>query len=507
MDIESQNASDASSKRIEKSSRRVWTQLEEKALLDKMKGLVAQGWRSEGGCRPGFMTQLEQHIIGMFPSIDIRTRPHIESKIQLWKRQHVELFSMIGKSGTAWNPDTKMLEVTDEVWDAYGKVDKHLKGLQRCPISLYPNWCEVFGRDRATREHARDFESILTEVNLDTRNEDNLNAQMKQVHEALSELLELCEWDLVRVGQRLAHSEQDLEYFFSLPTFARLVFDKTLTMYGRTKTLNVGILDYVLMLENLQMGLWSKESDGSCSNAQILIPGKNKIYPDPKKADGLLEEVSLIGRSGLDTENLLVTSHGDNNGIDTEHDPCVHNAKKLKCDATSSNQAMGQTSVTKIGKMNEANVVGLQPDHLQSSHNNNKVPHGMYKDGSRSNLRLFPAKDDGKNRAEKGISAGGTYSVLNQKRGHVFKELQRPGTPHYNIKAYLPVIETFGFSSTLRAATSRQAFPQCVFDQWDMMSSDPLEAGSQAATLVSDIRKRKGLKEQMTPLSECEDKL
>ncbi|KAK4420592.1 Elongation factor 2 [Sesamum alatum] len=98
-------------------------------------------------------------------------------------------------------------------------------------------------------------------------------------------------------------------------------------------------------------------------------------------------------------------------------------------------------------------------------------------------------------------------SVLNQKRGHVFEEMQRPGTPLYNIKAYLPVIESFGFSSTLRAATSGQAFPQCVFDHWDMMSSDPLEPGSQAATLVADIRKRKGLKEQMTPLSEFEDKL
>jgi elongation factor 2 len=102
---------------------------------------------------------------------------------------------------------------------------------------------------------------------------------------------------------------------------------------------------------------------------------------------------------------------------------------------------------------------------------------------------------------------GGIYGVLNQKRGHVFEEVQRPGTPLYNIKAYLPVIESFGFSGTLRAATSGQAFPQCVFDHWDMMSSDPLEAGSPAAQLVLDIRKRKGLKEQMTPLSDFEDKL
>ena len=65
---------------------------------------------------------------------------------------------------------------------------------------------------------------------------------------------------------------------------------------------------------------------------------------------------------------------------------------------------------------------------------------------------------------------GGIYSVLNQKRGHVFEEAQRPGTPIFNLKAYLPVIESFGFTGTLRAATSGQAFPQCVFDHWETMT-------------------------------------
>ncbi|CAK9231644.1 unnamed protein product [Sphagnum troendelagicum] len=102
---------------------------------------------------------------------------------------------------------------------------------------------------------------------------------------------------------------------------------------------------------------------------------------------------------------------------------------------------------------------------------------------------------------------GGIYSVLNQKQGHVFEEIQQPGTPSYNIKACLPVIEAFGFSGTLRAATSGQAFPQAVFDHWEMLNSDLQEAGSQAGTIVADIRKRKGLKEQITPLSEYEDKL
>ena len=61
-------------------------------------------------------------MMQIFPGTDLRGRPHIESKVSVWKRQHAGLFSMIGRSGTAWNLDTKMLEVTDEVWDAYGKV-------------------------------------------------------------------------------------------------------------------------------------------------------------------------------------------------------------------------------------------------------------------------------------------------------------------------------------------------------------------------------------------------
>ena len=102
---------------------------------------------------------------------------------------------------------------------------------------------------------------------------------------------------------------------------------------------------------------------------------------------------------------------------------------------------------------------------------------------------------------------GGVYNVLNQKRGEVFESIQRPGTPIFNMKAYLPVIESFGFDSTLRAATAGQAFPQCVFDHWEVMQADPLTVGSQAHTLVLDIRKRKGLKPEPSPVSEYEDKL
>lgn len=102
---------------------------------------------------------------------------------------------------------------------------------------------------------------------------------------------------------------------------------------------------------------------------------------------------------------------------------------------------------------------------------------------------------------------GAIYNVISQKRGEIFEETQRPGTPLYVIKAYLPVVESFGFSATLRAATSGQAFPQSVFDHWQMLASDPLDSGSQAGKIVADIRRRKGLREQLPLLSDYEDKL
>jgi len=102
---------------------------------------------------------------------------------------------------------------------------------------------------------------------------------------------------------------------------------------------------------------------------------------------------------------------------------------------------------------------------------------------------------------------GGIYSVLNRKRGMVFSEEQRPGTPMYTVKAYLPVSESFGFNGELRQATGGQAFPQMVFDHWAIMNGSPLEKGSKLEELVQGIRKRKGLKPEIPGLDQYYDKL
>lgn len=101
---------------------------------------------------------------------------------------------------------------------------------------------------------------------------------------------------------------------------------------------------------------------------------------------------------------------------------------------------------------------------------------------------------------------GGVYSSLNRKRGTVVEEINRPGTPLYNIKAYLPVSESFGFTPFLRQNTAGQAFPQMVFHHWETMPADPFK-DEKIIEVITAARKRKGLKETMPPLSEYEDKL
>ena len=54
---------------------------------------------------------------------------------------------------------------------------------------------------------------------------------------------------------------------------------------------------------------------------------------------------------------------------------------------------------------------------------------------------------------------GNVYGVLTQRRGHVFSEEQRPGTPQMTLLAYLPVMESFGFTADLRSNTGGKAFP------------------------------------------------
>ncbi|KAK7116844.1 eukaryotic translation elongation factor 2-like [Littorina saxatilis] len=102
---------------------------------------------------------------------------------------------------------------------------------------------------------------------------------------------------------------------------------------------------------------------------------------------------------------------------------------------------------------------------------------------------------------------GGIYGCLTRRRGHVFDNQQIGGTPQFAVKAYLPVNESFGFTADLRSHTGGQAFPQCVFDHWQILPGDPFTEGSKPYEVVQGIRKRKGLRDTIPPLENYMDKL
>jgi len=104
-------------------------------------------------------------------------------------------------------------------------------------------------------------------------------------------------------------------------------------------------------------------------------------------------------------------------------------------------------------------------------------------------------------------SVGSVYSTITKKRGLVFKDDVKIGTPLHYLKAYLPVNESFNFNSDLRKATSGTAFPQLIFDHWELMDNNPLDKNTKSYEIVKITRKRKGLPEDIPPLDRFLDKL
>ncbi|KAL8516775.1 hypothetical protein ACS0TY_015148 [Phlomoides rotata] len=67
-------------------NRRSWTPVEENVLVELMKGLVAKGWKTENGFKPGYLLKLEVEMMNKLPGTDIRANPHITSLITIWKK-------------------------------------------------------------------------------------------------------------------------------------------------------------------------------------------------------------------------------------------------------------------------------------------------------------------------------------------------------------------------------------------------------------------------------------
>ena len=99
------------------------------------------------------------------------------------------------------------------------------------------------------------------------------------------------------------------------------------------------------------------------------------------------------------------------------------------------------------------------------------------------------------------------YGCVASRRASVEDEVQVEGTPLTIMKIFLPVSESFGFTGFLREKTGGQAFPNMVFDHYDVIDGDVYEKDSRINKIVTTIRKRKGMKVDVPDASYYMDKL
>jgi len=101
------------------------------------------------------------------------------------------------------------------------------------------------------------------------------------------------------------------------------------------------------------------------------------------------------------------------------------------------------------------------------------------------------------------------FDVLARRRGYVVKDQPKPGTPLFEVHAYIPAMDSFGFETDIRTHTSGQAMVLQYFDHWSVVPGDPLDRSillrplepSPAPHLAREFtlktRRRKGLTEDV----------
>jgi 116 kDa U5 small nuclear ribonucleoprotein component len=100
--------------------------------------------------------------------------------------------------------------------------------------------------------------------------------------------------------------------------------------------------------------------------------------------------------------------------------------------------------------------------------------------------------------------------ILNRRRGHIVQDKPISGSTMYAVKAFLPVLDSFGFETDLRTFTQGQAMVHSVFDHWAVVPGDPLDRNiilhplepsppqCLARELLIKTRRRKGLSEDVS---------
>ena len=111
-----------------------------------------------------------------------------------------------------------------------------------------------------------------------------------------------------------------------------------------------------------------------------------------------------------------------------------------------------------------------------------------------------------------GDIVGAIAPLLAKRRGHIVQDLPRAGAPFNVVRAYMPVIDSFGFETDLRSFTSGQAMIQSVLSHYAVVPGNPLDKSiilhplepspvpHLAREFMVKSRRRKGLSDDVSVL-------
>ncbi|KAI3461769.1 hypothetical protein Pfo_018432 [Paulownia fortunei] len=135
---------------------RFWIVKEEQVLVSALKDHIHRGCKCDNGFKTEYLGILDQTMLQAFPGIDLKSNPHINSKIHVWNKNYSSLSTMLSRLDFGWNDAAHTLDVqSDEVWDNYVKYKAW---------PYYNDWCDIFCKDRATGENAKAFADVMQDL-------------------------------------------------------------------------------------------------------------------------------------------------------------------------------------------------------------------------------------------------------------------------------------------------------------------------------------------------------
>ncbi|KAL6570068.1 hypothetical protein OROMI_014582 [Orobanche minor] len=143
--------------RRQKAPKRFWSKKEEIICIGVVKELIKGGWRSGNGWRGGFYGAVKDEMKSIMPECTL-VEVHVNSKLTVWKREWIMVADVANLSGFSWDHASSMiLPESKELWDSLIKSGKEVDKIRGNAFPYYEDWCEIFGKDRATGEKACDF--------------------------------------------------------------------------------------------------------------------------------------------------------------------------------------------------------------------------------------------------------------------------------------------------------------------------------------------------------------